>query len=105
MPSASGRGIPSSSVSVWARSVSDRDAPRRHERDGVDRRAVHVDLVMQVAPERVARVADVGDELSGAHPLAASHLDAAVDDVAVTGLDAATVIDLDVVAVAAVVAG
>ena len=67
--------------------------------------SVDVDLEVQVAAERVARAARRRDELAGADPLSVADVEAAAGDVRVPGRDAAAVVDLDVVAVAAVVAG
>ncbi|CAI7626371.1 unnamed protein product [Penicillium discolor] len=55
-----------------------------------------------VAAERASGVAGVGDDLTGLHPLAAAHDDAAGLDVGVPGADAAAVLDAHVVAVVAV---
>src|SRR5690349_14921830 len=75
-----------------------------HEGDRVDRAAVDPDFIVKVAAGRTSGRAHVADQLAASDALAGADQDPR--KVAVAGFDAATMVDLDEVAVtAAVVAG
>ena len=74
---------------------------RLHEGDRVDRAAVDPDFIVQVAAGRTAGRAHLADQLAARHALAGGDDDRR--QVAVTGFDAAAMIDLDEIAVAAAV--
>src|SRR5687768_6018402 len=74
---------------------------RLHEGDRVDGAAVDPDLIMQMAAGRTAGGAHAADDLAASDALAGS--DCKRRKVAVAGFDAAAVVELDQIAIAAAV--